>query len=269
MEKIADKNERARALWAAGDFDAIAELIWEVGGWVIDRVGVREGERVLDVACGTGNASIPAAVAGGDVTGLDLTPELFVAAREHAAQAGVDIDWVEGDAEELPFDDASFDVVVSTFGCMFAPHHERTAGEIARVLRSGGRACIASWTPDGTVGDFFKTVGSHMPPPPQPFTPPALWGNEEHVRSLFEPHGVTIECERQTVMMRSDSADALTTLYEEKFGPVVKAKELLEPQGKWEALRSDLVKLFETHNRSTDGRMAYPADYLVALGTRN
>ena len=268
MEKLADRRETARAVWAAGHYDDVAELIWEVGGRVIDRVGVREGDEVLDVACGTGNASIPAAVAGGDVTGLDITPELFVVARERASRAGVDIDWIEGNAEELPFDDASFDVVVSTFGCMFAPRHERTAAEIARVLRSGGQVCIASWTPDGSIGDFFKTVGSHMPPPPQPFSPPVLWGSEEHVRSLFEPQGVTIECEREAVMIKSDSAEALATLYEDKFGPVVKAKELLDPQGKWEALRDDLVKLFDGHNRSIGAGMEYPAEYLVAVGTK-
>ena len=268
MQRLAEHKERDRAVWAAGDFDAIAELIWEVGGRVVDRVGVREGDEVLDVACGTGNASIPAALAGGDVTGLDLTPELFVAARERAARAAVDIDWVEGDAEELPFDDVSFDIVLSTFGCMFAPRQEQAAAEIARVLRRGGRACIASWTADGPIGEFFKTVGGHMPPPPQPFSPPVLWSNEDHVRSLLEPHGLSLECERETVLMKGDSAEALTTLYEEKFGPVVKAKELLEPQGKWDALREDLVKLFESHNAATNGGVAYPAEYLVVLATK-
>ena len=268
MQRLAEHKERDRAVWAAGHYDAVAELIWEVGGRVIDRVGVREGDEVLDVACGTGNASIPAALAGGDVTGLDLTPELFVSARERAARAGVDIDWVEGDAEDLPFDDAGFDVVVSTFGCMFAPRHEQTAAEIARVLRPGGRACIASWTPDGPIGEFFRTVGSHMPPPPAGFSPPVLWGSEEHVRSLFEPHGVTVDCERQTVLIRGDSAEALTTLYEEKFGPVVKAKELLEPQGRWDALRGDLVRLFDSHNEAKNGGIAYPAEYLVAVGAK-
>ena len=139
-----EAQQRARATWSAGDFDAIAERIWSVGGNLVSRVGVNAGDRVLDVACGTGNAAIPAAVAGGEVTGLDITPELFEDARRRAGEAGVELDLVEGDAQDMPFDDQSFDVVVSTFGCMFAPDHKRAAGEIARVLKPGGRMGVAA-----------------------------------------------------------------------------------------------------------------------------
>ena len=158
-----EARERARATWAAGDYDAIVDYIWGVGGDLVDRVGVGDGDRVLDVACGTGNAAIPAAQRGGEVTGLDLTPELLERGRRRAQKEGVTIDWVEGDAEALPFDDASFDVMLSTFGCMFAPRHQVAAAEIARVLAPGGRIGIAAWTPDGTIGDFFRSLSASRP----------------------------------------------------------------------------------------------------------
>src|SRR5919198_1239354 len=161
-----------RTMWGSGNYAAVAERISESGELVVERAGVEPGMDVLDVACGTGNASIPAAEAGARVTGLDITPELFAAGRERAAKAGVEIEWVEGDAESLPFDDESFDVVLSTFGCMFAPRQDLAAREIARVLRPGGRIGICSWTDEGSVGDFFRTVSAHTSPPPPPIAPP-------------------------------------------------------------------------------------------------
>jgi SAM-dependent methyltransferase len=150
LSDLARIKQGARATWAAGDFPAVARLtLWEVGPRIVAAVGVQPGERTLDVACGTGNAAIRAAQAGAQVTGVDLTPELFDAARAEAAQAGVTVDWVQGDAEDLPFEDEAFDVVLSTFGCMFAPRHAIAASEIARVLRPGGRIGITSWTPEG------------------------------------------------------------------------------------------------------------------------
>jgi SAM-dependent methyltransferase len=149
--ELTEAQQRARATWAAGDYDTIVEYIWSAGGDLVGRVGVTEGETVLDVACGTGNATIPAAETGADVTGLDITPELLDGGRRRAADAGVEIEWVEGDAEALPFDDGSFDVVLSTFGCMFAPDHQKAAAEIARVVKPGGRIGIAAWTPEGIV----------------------------------------------------------------------------------------------------------------------
>ena len=269
MQEVAERRREARALWAAGDYDVIAELIWDVGERLVRRLSVRPGERVLDVACGTGNAAIPAAQAGGIVTGVDLTPELFGPALRRAAAAGVEVDWVEGDAESLPFADGSFDVVTSTFGCMFAPGQEQTAAEIARVMRPGARAGIASWTPEGTVGDFFRVIGGHLPPPPEPFSPPTLWGSEPDVRALLEPHGLALECEREEVVFRFESADGLVSLYEHKFGPVLMARRLLEPEGRWAALRQDLVELFERHNTAADGGMEYGGEYLVVSGRRS
>ena len=160
--------------------------IWAAGGVVTRAARVGAGDEVLDVACGTGNAAIQAAQVGGRVTGVDLTPELFAAARRRAAAAGVEIDLVEGDAEHLPFEDGSFDVVLSTFGAMFAPRHAVTANEIVRVLRPGGRIGLANWEPDGSAWELFRTMARHLPPPPPTAEPPLLWGTEEHVRELFD-----------------------------------------------------------------------------------
>ena len=158
--------------------------------------GGRSGERrglVLDVACGAGNATIPAAKTGARVTGIDLTPALLEAGEAAAKEAGVEIEWIEGDAQKLPFDDASFDAVTSVFGCMFVPDQRAEAEEIARVLKPGGRMAVCAWTPDGNMGRMFITIAKHRPPPPEGFQPPILWGNEDHVRRLFDGTGVDLE----------------------------------------------------------------------------
>src|SRR4051794_16943874 len=198
-------KERARATWSAGDFDDIAQMFPGVGQKVADSAQVEPGMKVLDVACGTGAATIPAALAGGVCTGVDLIPEMFDAARKHAAEAGVEIDWVQGDAEALPFADASFDRLMSQFGVMFAPQHELAAAELARVCAPGGLVVVASWTPEGMVGDMFKIIGSRMPTPPSNVKPPVLWGTEEHVRALLEPHGMEVGFERAMAIFRAES----------------------------------------------------------------
>jgi ubiquinone/menaquinone biosynthesis C-methylase UbiE len=259
-------KERDRAVWASGDYDAIAELIWEVGGRLVRRIDVTEGDDVLDVACGTGNAAIPAALAGGRVVGLDLTPELFVAARERAASAGVEVQWLEGDAEALPFEDESFDVVLSTFGCMFAPQQEIVARELARVLRPGGRLGLSSWTPEGGVGEFFRVIGGHRPPALDSPPPPIRWGSEQEVTRLLD--GLQVELAREEVTFHSTSADDYVDMYAEKFGPVLMARRSLEPEGRWEALRDDLIALFERLNVSEDGGLEWQGEYLVVLGRK-
>ena len=216
-----EAQQRARATWAAGDFDAIAERIWGVGEDLVSRVGVNQGDRVLDVACGTGNAAIPAAAAGGEVTGLDITPELFEDARRRAGEAGVELELVEGDAQEMPFEDQSFDVVVSTFGCMFAPDHKRAAGEIARVLKPGGRMGVAAWNPAGAIGQFFATIAKHAPTPPEGFQPPPLWGVRDHVTEIFEATGIEPSFTDTSVHWRFDSVAEMVDEYGTKFGPIV------------------------------------------------
>lgn len=251
-----------RLVWEKGDFGAVAPMGWDVGEVVVGHVGVKRGERVVDVACGTGNAAIRAAQRGGTVTGLDIVPALLDQGRALAAEAGVKVEFVEGDAEDLPFEDASFDVVLSTFGCMFVPDHKRAASEIARVLRPDGRIGIASWTPEGLTGQFNRIAASYMPAPPEGFQPPILWGSEGHARELFAGTGLDLQFAREeTKNMAFDSAEEGVSLMETKFGPVVTAKQALELEGKWEALRADMVAFFDEHRE--DG-----VEYLVIAGTK-
>jgi SAM-dependent methyltransferase len=267
-EQLEAAKQRARATWAAGNFHKVAQRIWDVGGRIVERVSPREGEDLLDVACGTGNVTVRAAQAGARSVGLDITPELLEVGRRVAAEAGVEVEWVEGDAEALPFDDESFDIVTSTFGCIFAPRHRVAAAEIGRVLRPGGRLAIAAWTPEGQVGKFFVTIGSHLPPPPGNFEPPPLWGSPDHVREIFAGTGVELSFDEEVVDMRFDSLDETVAEYENEFGPIVMAKAALEPEGKFDALRDDLRELFETNNEADDGSVLWRPEYLVISGEK-
>ena len=224
---------------------------------------------MLDVACGCGNATIPAAKTGAKVTGLDLTPELLEAAKANAAEAGVEIEWIEGDAEQLPFDDASFDAVISVFGCMFAPDQKTTASEIARVLKPGGRIGICAWTPEGNVGRMFITTASHMPPPPEGFQPPVLWGSEDHVRELFAGTGVELELARTTLEFIGDTPDAFMEESMRDLPPVAAVRSMLEPEGKWEALRDELTAFYDDTNEADDGSYRQAAEYLVISGRKS
>jgi SAM-dependent methyltransferase len=259
---LAEMKQRTRATWAAGDYPEVAKRgLWEVGERIVRHVGIGKGERVLDVACGTGNAAIRAAQAGGQVVGLDLTPELFAAGRLLADEAGVSVDWVEGDAEALPYEDARFDVVLSTFGAMFAPRHHVTAAELARVLHPGGRLGLCNWTPEGVQGEFFKTLAGYLPAQPDfAAQPPLLWGTEDHVRELFAGTGVQLEFDRETVEGElfdtgSDAVDFLAT----SFGPLMMLRGMLEAEGAWPDLRAQLAKIYERRD---------PAEYLVVLGRK-
>lgn len=262
LQALAAVKRLARTTWSAGDYDAIAEGIWTAGAHIVRRVGVMPGERVLDVAAGTGNAAIRAAEAGATVTALDLTPELFEAGRRRAAEARVEIEWVAGDAEELPFDDAAFDVVLSTFGVMFAPRHEVAAADIGRVLRPGGRIGITTWPPDGAVARVFATVGRHLPPPPEIAAPPMLWGSEEHVRRIFAGTGIQPSFARELIPIDPDvDRSEAFEFYISTFGPIINARELLEPEGRWQALVDDL-------RPAVEAMLATPAEYLVVTGTK-
>ena len=267
MLELADVRKRNRETWAAGEWDDVSALIAEVGPRLLDRVGIEAGMDVLDVGTGSGGTiAVPAALRGARVVGSDLTPEHFDHARRRAGQAGVEIEWVEADAEELPFEDESFDRVLSTFGHMFAPRHAVAGAELARVCRPGGAVGTITWTPEGLTGSFFKTVGGHLPPPPDFVEPPVLWGSEGHVREMLEPHGLELEFDRETVAFSKASVDELVTFYEEKFGPVVKAKEALGER--WPVLRSELVALFESANEADDGSVRVEAEYLVTVGRK-
>jgi SAM-dependent methyltransferase len=256
-------KERQRAMWAAGDYATLSEYISHVGERVVATAGADEGMDVLDVACGTGNAALPAARAGAKVTGLDLVPELLAAGRRKAASEGLELEWVEGDAEDIPFGDDSFDRVFSTFGHMFAPRHRRTADEMARVCRTGGAIAICCWTPEGTVGDVFRASGSYLPPPPDFASPPILWGTEDHVREMFGSVATDFEFERRSATIEWDSPAGFLDFFAERFGPLVTAKQLLG-EG-FEEMRRDILAVFEARNESADGRLVLPQEYLQSV----
>jgi len=256
-------KERQRAMWAAGDFGSLSKYVEDVGEFVVARAGVEAGMRVLDVACGTGNAALPAARAGAQVTGLDFVPELLEGGRTKAAAAGVDIDWVEGDAEELPFEDGSFDRVFSTFGHMFAPRHRKTADEMVRVCRDGAVIAMCCWTPEGTAGDVFRASGSYMPPPPDFVSPPILWGTEGHVRDMFGFAAPDIEFERRSTTIEWESIEGFADFFMDRFGPLVTARQMLGER--FGELRGDILAIWANNNEADDGRLVLPQEYLVSV----
>ena len=269
MTAVADLKRAHRATWAAGDYAAVAELIDEAPPRdLFARVDVKPGQEVLDVAAGTGNLAIRAAAAGAQVVGLDLTPELFETARRRAGTQGVAVDWVEGDAEDLPFEDERFDRVLSAFGVQFAPRHEIVAQELARVCRPGGLIGVVNWTPQGQIGELFKIMGRYMPPPPDFASPPPLWGSEEHVRELFGG-AVELEFARGRNPWRFDSAEHYVVFMETHYGPTLKARERLTPEGRWEECRDEILAMVERRNEATDGSLLMYAEYLVAVGRKS
>jgi ubiquinone/menaquinone biosynthesis C-methylase UbiE len=268
MAELNEAQQQARKLWSSGDYPSAMRVIASVGPLVVERAGVSGDDMVLDVACGSGNATIPAAQTGAKTTGLDITPELINAGKANAKEAGVEIDWIEGDAMDLPFDDDSFDVVLSVFGCMFAPDHRRTAEQLVRVLSSEGRMVVATWRPEGNFGRMFRTIASHLPPPPEGFQPPLMWGDEGHVREIFDGTGTELELEPTTVDFTADSASEYLAEIERDLPPIVMARTVLEPQGKWEALRADLLELYSETNEVDDGFRA-PQEYLLIKGRKS
>ena len=234
-------------MWAAGDYAEIAAReLWPLGERIVERVAVREGDDVLDVACGTGNAALRAAAAGGRVVALDLTPELLAAGRAAAEAAGASLDWTEGDAEALPFPDGSYDVVLSVLGVMFAPRHRVAARELARMLRPDGRLAVCSWAVDSPLAGVFRAVARYLPPAPGFASPPWLWGSEEHVRSLFDGTGVELEFERGVADLPPfDSAEQNVEYHSRTLGPLIAVRALTEADGRWPALRSELVELHD------------------------
>ena len=268
MTPVAELKRAHRATWAAGDYAAVAELIDDAPpGDLLARAALTPGLAVLDVATGTGNLAIQAAAAGAQVVGLDITPELFGTAQRRAEQRGVVVDWVEGDAEALPFDDASFDRVLSVFGVQFAPRHSIVAQELARVCRPGGLIGVVNWTPESWVGELFRIMGRYMPPAPDYASPPPLWGDEGHIRGLFGEL-VELELARGFNPWRFDSAEHYVAFFETCYGPTVKARERLAPAGAWEQCRAEIVAMAERRNEAADGSLLIPAEYLVAVARK-
>jgi SAM-dependent methyltransferase len=219
---------------------------------------------LLDVGTGTGgNVAIPAALRGAKVVGLDIAPELFEHARRRAADAGVDIEWVEGDAQDLPFAVETFDRVVSTFGAMFAPDHERAAAELVRVCRSGGRVAMTTWVTDGYAGEIFKLTGAFLPPPPPGVQPPPLWGVESHVEEVFAAAGVRPNVAHEHVGLTFPSEQDAVDEYMNTFGPFVIARTVLEPQGRWPEFVQAFADIVRRFNLATDGSVRIQGEYLL------
>jgi SAM-dependent methyltransferase len=254
-----------KAMWTAGDYPEVARRIAPVGKYLAERAGAGEGIELLDVATGAGNVSIPAARAGAKVTGLDLTPKLLDVQRVRAAEAGLEIELIEGDAEELPFADDSFDRVTSCFGVMFAPRQKVAAEELSRVARPGGSIVVAAWTPESVIGRSFRAAAAYMPPPPPELKPPVMWGVEDHVRELFEGTGAELSFESRSVPFEGESVERWLEDDERLLGPAVMAKAALEPQGRYEDLRRDMLALYEELNEAEDGSFRVEAKYLVTV----
>jgi SAM-dependent methyltransferase len=262
---LAAVKSRQQATWASGDFAEIGTLIVPVAERLADAADLRAGSTVLDVACGSANAALAAARLGCVVTGIDYVPALLERGRERAAAERLSLDLRDGDAEEIPFADQSFDAVVSMFGSMFAPDQRRAAAEIVRVTRPGGTIALASWTPDGFVGAMFQTVAAHVPPPAG-LASPMLWGAEEHLAEFFGAD-VTWTHRPRTFTFRFVSEDAFVESFARYYGPTVKA---LEAAGSAHgALRQDLRDLALAWNRlEQPGPIAVPATYLESVGVR-
>ncbi len=260
-----------RALWASGDYPAVAaELIPAFGPELVRACGVRAGDRVLDIAAGSGNAAIPAAEAGATVTASDLTPELLDAGRRIAAARGVDLEWAEADAEALPFADDSYDIVMSSVGVMFAPHHQEAADELIRVCRPGGTIGLINWTPQGFIGNLFATMKPYAPPPPPGASPPPLWGNEDHVRKLFGDSVTDLNMGRKTVRMDHCATPiAFREYYKRNYGPTIAAYRFnADRPDRVEALDRDFLSFLTEWNQGGTDSAAYDAEYLLVTATK-
>ena len=267
---VLELKARHRAMWASGDYPSMVEtFLLPLGPRLVEACGVGPGMSVLDVAAGTGNASIPAARAGADVTASDLTPELLDAGRRRAELDGLELEWVEADAEHLPFDDASFDVVMSSIGAMFAPHHGDVADELTRVCRPGGTIGLLSWTPEGMIGALFRTMAAFVPPPPPGAQPPPLWGREEHVTRLFGDR-VAFRTLRRDVLEVSafEQPRDYGEHFKARYGPAIAAQANAIKTGH-EAVFDDALNRFcDEWNRGTPDRAHFEKEYLLAVGTR-
>ncbi|MBV9204737.1 MAG: class I SAM-dependent methyltransferase [Actinobacteria bacterium] len=263
--EIQTLKEAHRKTWASGDYPRVAKLVTDVGERIVERAGVKPGSQVLDVAAGTGNASIPAARAGAHVIATDLTPELFGAGRHRALEAGVDIEWITADAEDLPFYNERFDYVLSSLGVQFVPRHEIVARELVRVCRPGGTIALGNWAADGYIGRFWTIMGPYLPAPPSYASPPAGWGRVEHIEELFADFPVQLSFERRTLYFQADSPAVFIDFLADSYGPLLGARTKLSGNGRWEPLRDELIALSSEMNAADDGRFRAPSEYLIAL----
>ncbi|MGY1773277.1 class I SAM-dependent methyltransferase [Blastococcus sp. SYSU D00813] len=261
---------RHRAMWALGDYPAVAaDVIPELGPVLVAAAGVAPGDRVLDVAAGTGNVAVPAALTGADVTASDLTPELLEAGRRSAERQGARLRWEEADAEALPYADGAFDVVLSCVGVMFAPHHQQAADELVRVCRPGGTIGLISWTPQGFVGELFRTMKPYAPPPPPGAQPPPLWGDEEHVRGLLGDRVTDVVARRQTITVGGQpSPEAWRDHWKAVYGPTIVAyRAIADDPERTAALDRELAALVARYDSGT-GSVVMDWEYLLVTARR-
>jgi SAM-dependent methyltransferase len=263
---LAAVKARQQAAWSSGDYAVVGTTLQIVGEALCEALDLRAGERVLDVAAGNGNASLAAARRWCEVTSTDYVPALLARGRERAAADRLEIAFREADAEALPFADASFDAVVSTFGVMFTADPRRAAAELLRVCRPGGRIGLANWTPDGFIGQLFKTIGRHVPPPAG-VESPALWGTRERLDALFGAQAAAIRVEPRQFVFRYRSPAHWLDVFRRWYGPVLKAFSALDSRGQ-QALADDLLALIARFDRAGDGTMVAPGDYLEVVVTK-
>ncbi len=254
---------RQRGAWSSGDYAVVGTTLQIVGEDLCEALDIRSRQTVLDVAAGNGNVSLAAARRWCEVTSTDYVPALLDRARERADAERLRIQFREADAEALPFADESFDVVVSTFGVMFTPDQAKAASELIRVCKRGGKIGLANWTPDGFIGQVFKTIGKYMPPPSGTMSP-ALWGTRGHMAELFEPHASSIKSAQRTFAFRYPSPEHWLEVFQTYYGPLLKTFAALAPVQQAE-LRSDLLDLISRLNRSGDRSMVVPSEYLEVV----
>jgi SAM-dependent methyltransferase len=257
---------RMRATWESGNYADFAKHLEPGALEFFDRLGVASGVSLLDIACGAGQLTIPAARRGIRVSAVDLAQNLVDRAKERAKQEGLDIDIRQGDAEALPYQDGSFDVVMSLIGAMFAPRPELVAAEMLRVCKPGGKIVMGNWTPEGFVGQMFKVVGKHVSPPGIP--PPVLWGDEETVRARFGSGLSALDMKRHMYPLAFPFPPAdVVDFFDTHYGPTVKARASLQGEAQ-SALRDEFIELWSKHNQASDGTTSVAAEYLVVQGVR-
>lgn len=258
---------RQQGAWSSGDYAVVGTTLQIVGEELCEALDVRSGQTVLDVAAGNGNVSLAAARRWCNVVAIDYVPALLDRARERADAERLSIAFHEADAEALPFSDGSFDVVVSAFGVMFTPDQDRAAAELVRVCRRGGRIGLANWTPEGFIGQLFKTIGKHVPPPPGAKSP-SLWGTRARLTELFEPHASSIKMAQRQFVFRYRSPEHCLDVFRTYYGPLLKVFDALPPAAR-PALEHDILSLIGRFNRSEDGSMVVPSEYLEVVMIRD
>ena len=265
-QEFAELKGRLKATWEAGDFAEVAKHIGATAEEFVERLDITPGMKVLDVACGSGNLAVVAAGKGADVTGIDIAENLIATARERAAALGLDIKFDHGDAEAMPYDDDSFDLVMTMFGAMFAPRPEVAASEMRRVCKSGGRIAMANWTPTGVAGQMFALSGKYLPPPPAP--PPVLWGDPETVKERFGDRVSDLKLTKRMAEMTYDMPPSeVVQFFRKYFGPTVMTFKAV-PEDRHEELTRDMEAIWAENNQSKDGGTLVFGEFLEVIATK-